>query len=306
MKRLSSLAAVLVGAALLVAIPTAPAPAASPEGGPIVRVKLEPRASDGFEARLETSEKGVVRLELQRGGSYVVYEVPGEVSEAGLKVRFGKLGLIDVAFTPIKTLSTTAPAGGCTGAPRTLREGVFSGTIAFTGERGYVRLEGPEASGTMSVISQWDCPGSEVALPYGNNSLLSSLRPSKAGRKRESASLHLFSSRQPVAFAAGVAHRYSGGRSIFVGYKGELREGMEIVRSTSVFGAANRFDFDHKEGTATLRPPQPLSGHATFKRRPGARPLWRSTIKVPLPGADPLDTGAPGLRAALFPEYHFD
>jgi hypothetical protein len=49
-----------------------------------------------------------------------------------------------------------------------------------------------------------------------------------------------------------------------------------------------------------------MSGHATFKRRPGAPPLWRSTIKVPLPGADPIDTGAPGFRAALFPEYHFD
>jgi len=306
MPRPRTLLTAIVTTALLSVLTAGTASAASPEGGTIVRVKFEPRASDGFEARLETSEKKVVRLELERGGSSVIYEVPGEVSEAGLKVRFGKLGLIDVAFTPTKTLSTTAPAGGCTGAPRTLREGVFTGTIAFTGERGYVRLEGPEASGTMSVISQWDCPGSEVALPYGNTSLLSSLRPHKAGSERESASLHLFSFRRPVAFAAGVHHRHSGGRSIFVGYKGELREGMEIIRSTAASGAASRFDYDHKAGTASLRPPRPLSGQATFKRRPDAKPLWRSTIKVPLLGADPIDTSGPGFRVGLYPEYHFD
>jgi len=300
------LAAVLSAAALLAAIPAAPALAASPEEGTIVRVKFEPRASDGFEAQLETSEKEVVRLEIHRGGSDVIYEVPGKVTEAGLKVQFGKLGLIDVAFTPTRTLSTTAPAGGCTGAPRTLREGVFSGTIAFNGERGYVRLEGPEASGTMSVISQWDCPGSEVALPYGNTSLLSSLRPRKAGRERESASLHVFSRDLLLGFSAGVAHSHSGGRSVFSGSKSERSEGMAIFRSTVATGAASRFDYDHKAGTATLRPPKPLSGHATFKRRAGAKPLWRSTIRVPLLGTDPLNPSGPGFRAGLYPEYHFD
>jgi hypothetical protein len=34
--------------------------------------------------------------------------------------------------------------------------------------------------------------------------------------------------------------------------------------------------------------------------------LWRSTVRVPLLGADPIDTGAPGFAAILQPEYQFD
>ena len=80
---------------------------------------------------------------------------------------------------------------------------------------------------------------------------------------------------------------------------------MEIWRVTSIRGAAGAFTFDQGAGTATLRPPSPLSGHATYERRPG-RDLWRSTIRVPLLGAAPLRTDGPGFRAMLYPEYHFD
>jgi hypothetical protein len=81
---------------------------------------------------------------------------------------------------------------------------------------------------------------------------------------------------------------------------------MEIARATFASAAASAFVFDYEAGTATLRPPQPFSGHATFRRRPHADNLWRSTIRVPLLGADPLRPGGPGSGAVLYPEYHFD
>lgn len=81
---------------------------------------------------------------------------------------------------------------------------------------------------------------------------------------------------------------------------------MEIARGTQVHGPASAFQFDHTAGTATLRPPSPVSGHASFKTGPRGRGLWRSTIRVPMLGADPIDTGAPGFAAVLLPEYQFD
>lgn len=97
------------------------APAASPETGTIVTVELKLQASDGLQAKLETSDDEMVTLELGRKGRGVSYEVQGEVTEAGLKVRFGRLGLIDVAFTPTKTLSMTEPSEGCEGEPDAAR-----------------------------------------------------------------------------------------------------------------------------------------------------------------------------------------
>jgi hypothetical protein len=301
MVRRSILVSAIAAAGLLGAVPGGAAAAVvSPESGPIVRVELDLQASNGLRAHLETSEKGLLTLGVLNKEQAVTYEVQGEVTEAGLKVRFGDLGLIDVAFTPTVTLNSTEPSEGCSGAPRTLREGVFSGTIDFTGERGYTRIEDSQATGSMSVISQWTCPDNEFAPFKGPLERASRPRPDNG-----TASLHAYSRSCFCFFGAGIHHGSSGSKSIFYGAKFERLEGMEIARVTSVRGGAGGFSVDHEAGTATLRPPPPLSGKATYKRRPG-RDLWRSTIRVPLLGAPPLRTDGPGFRAMLYPEYHFD
>ncbi len=308
MRGLSHLASATAIAALLTASVAAPASGASAES-PVVRVEIDLPASNGLFAHLETSPDEDVTLHIGRKGHGasrdVVYEVRGEVSEAGLRVRFGRLGLIDVGFTPTATLDETAPSPGCTGAPRTLREGVFAGTIAFAGERGYVRIEAPQVEGSMSVIAPWQCPEEDELNPFEPipGFPQSSSRP--ADGERESASLVALSRDLQSFFGAGVHHRHSGGRSIFYGAKAEHRERMEIFRVTSVLGPASAFDYDHEAGTATLDPPRPLKGHASFSgdRRSG---YWRSTIKVPLLGSAPLVPGGPGFGVALYPEYQFD
>lgn len=297
------LASVIAVAAPLMAVLATAAPAASPANGTIVRVDLELKANHGLHAQLETSDKKMATLTLVRKNQLVTYEVRGRVNEQGLRVRFGRLGLIDVAFAPTRTLSATEPSEGCTGEPRTLREGVFTGTIEFTGEREYVRIEGPQAEGSMSVISQWECPEGEELAPFAG---ISRRLARSARGKRKPASLIVTSRRCSCFFAAGVHHGKKRGRSVFYGAMSERREGMEITRGVSAAAGASAFVVNHKAGTATLHPPRPFSGHATYRRRPHARNLWRSTIRVPLLGAKPLKPNGPGFRAALFPEYFFD
>jgi hypothetical protein len=305
-RRASFLLRTIAVATALLAVPTGVASGAGPEGGTVVRVELELKASNGLHAHLENSEDGTVTLELRRKGQIVSYEVPGRATETGLRVRFGRLGLIDVAFAATTTLSSTEPGEGCTGAPRTLREGVFAGTIDFTGEREFVRIEGPQATGSMSVISQWECPEAEAMDPFARVSRLLAATFRGERGERESATLSAGGRGCSCYFAAGVHHRHSGGKSIFLGLTLEKSEGMEIERGTQVRGPASAFEFDHAAGTATLRPPSPLSGHARFEARPQGRGLWRSTIRVPLLGADPIETGDPGFAAILRPEYQFD
>src|SRR6188472_3437339 len=307
MRSLSRLVGATAILALLTALAAGPASGAGVESAPVVRVEFDLPTSNGLRAHLETSPDEDVSLEIggkEHGVTQEVgYEVPGQVSEAGLKVSFGRLGLIDVTFTPTATLDETAPSPGCTGAPRTLREGVFAGTIAFAGERGYVRIEAPQVEGSMSVIAPWRCPAEDELSPFEPipGFPQSSARP--ADGKRESATLVALTRGFKGFFGAGVHHRHSGGRSIFYGAKYERRERMKIFRVTSAPGPASAFDFDHEAGTATLDPPPPLKGHASFKgdQRGG---LWRSTIRVPLLGSAPLRTGH-GFGAALYPEYQF-
>lgn len=306
----SRLVRLAVLAVLLAAIPVGTAAAAGTEPGTVVRVELDLPTNNDLHAHLETSEKEEVTLEIWRGGDGVSqavnYQVPGKVSEEGLKVRFGQLGTIDVAFTPTAILDSTEPSPGCTGAPRTFREGVFAGTIAFAGEHGYVRIEALQAQGSMSVIAPWQCPEEDGVNPFEPVPGFSRSSARPAGGERESATLMAFTRGLHSFFGAGVHHRHSGGRSTFYGAQEERREGVEIIRATSVQGPASDFDFDfgHRVHTATLDPPRPLKGHASFRgdHRGG---FWRSTIRVPLLGSAPLRTGR-GFGAALFPEYQFD
>jgi hypothetical protein len=300
MTRLPLFVSVVAIAILLSAIPTL---AASPETGTTVTVGLELQASNGLQAKLETSDDEMVTLELGREGLGVSYEVKGEVTEAGLKVRFGRLGVIDVAFTPTRTLSSTEPSEGCAGAPRTFREGIFTGTIDFTGEREYVRIEGPQAEGWMSVIPKWQCPDSEEPMSSAGTSgpLARSSR-----KKRESATLYAGGRRCSCLFIAAVHRRYRGGRSLFYLTREERHEGMEIYRATVAKGGPIAFDFDHEAGTATVHPPAPFSGHASFRDRPHGRDLWRSTIRAPLLGVGSVSLFGPGFGAVLYPEDHLD
>jgi hypothetical protein len=295
---------------LLTALSMGTALAAKPESETVVRVELDLPASNGLHAHLETSEKEEVTLEVWRKHGdvlqEVVYEVPGEVSEAGMKVRFGRLGLIDVVFTPTATLDETEASPGCTGAPRTLREGVFAGIISFAGERGFMRIEAPQVEGSMSVFPHWDCPEEDGMSPFEPIPGVPQLSGRATGGEKETASLHAQSRGCSCFFGAGVHHRHSGGRSIFYGAEFETKGKMKVVRVTSAQGAASAFDYDHEAGTAALDPPPPFEGHATLRSREGGRELWRSTIRAPLLGSTPMKTDGPGFRAVLYPEYHFD
>jgi hypothetical protein len=298
---------VLVTATVLLGLTGGAAFGASPEGGPLVRVAMVLKASNGLHASLENSQDGTVTLELKKKDQVVTYAVPGHATAAGLKVRFGKLGLIDVAFTPTKTLNSTEPGEGCTGAPRTLREGVYSGTIDFSGERGFTRLLGPRASGSMSVISPWECPEAEATDPFADARLQPRAIAARAGGgKGGSATLAGGSHSCSCNFIAGIVNRRGGARSVFLGDVHEEREGMKILRSTEVRGPASAFAFDRARGRAILHPPRPLTGRAAAESRPHGPALWQSTIEVPILGADPIDTGAHGFVANLFLEEEGD
>jgi hypothetical protein len=295
MRRSSFLASATVIVLLLAA---STAPAAGPETGTIVNVELGLKASNGLRAQLETSDDETVTLELRRKDHVVSYEVQGEVTKEGLKVRFGRLGLIDVAFTPTRTLNSTEPSEGCAGEPRTLREGTFTGTIDFTGERNYARIKASQVEGSMSVISQWQCP--EEPTPLARTA-----RPLALSSRSEEKAASLLAFDRRCTFAAGLHFSKGKARSIFYGFKVERREGMEIVRGIVARAGASAFVFDLVAGTATVRPPRPFRGQATLKRGHSDRPLWRSTIRMPFLGAASINPQGPDLFVDLDPGYDF-
>ena len=59
---------------------------------------------------------------------------------------------------------------------------------------------------------------------------------------------------------------------------------MRISRFVFLPARVEAFVFDESLTSATLAPPRPFSGKATFQRRAGAPPSWTGTLSVVLPG----------------------
>jgi len=292
-------------AALLAAAPVAAAAPASPSRQFVsVDFKLAPH---GLHVHLE-SHFDEVTLEIARGSRAAVYQVQGETTEAGVKARFGKLGSIDVGFQPTKTLSVSKPPKECKGEPWTSREGLFTGTIQFTGEREYAQIEATRAKGKMNVTSHWQCREKRGPIRLNGAPRLSIPDPLyRSKTEDEPATLNASSRRCRCGFAAfGIRHPNGRGPTFIYGAKAENREGMKIDRITYARPGPSAFVFDHEAGTATVRPPHPFTGNATFKRRPRGPDLWRSSIRVPLLGADPISFRGRAFRVSLRRDFPGD
>jgi hypothetical protein len=304
------LAAVAVGAALLL-----PAPAAAPalDGpveevrGPYTSINFDLPANNGLRAHLQAGSDGDVKLEFFRKGRRAVYEVVGKVGADGMRARFGKIGLIDVDFTPTRTIHENDAPKRCEGEPRTRKEGVFAGTIEFKGERGFVRIDAQQGKGTLLDIPEWRCTIPDGPIPVEPTPPTVSASASDREDEEETATLFAYSRESGCVFGVWAAQG-DGGRRVTAIFGGtfEEREGMAIERITFARGRAGAFVFDHEAGTARVDPPQPFGGRGFFKRRPGRRNLWRSTIRFPLLGAGTVSVRGRGAVARLSRELPVD
>jgi len=290
---------VLIGS-LLLAVSAPAAGDASPPAGPSadsseVAVEFELAAGHGLRAQLETFGDEIA-LAIYGHHQYVVYTVKGEISPSGVVAKFGALGEIAVTFMPTKTISSQEPPKGCQGDPQTDREGTFSGTIKLSGEREYVRLDATEAKGEMQVLPRWRC-GSRQGRNDGPPPPTVAHR---AATERDVATLKASSRSSRSGFGAAATRGPKGrGSTIFSAGVQEQGEAMKIARFAILTAAPSTFLFDHAKGTATVRPPRPFSGSASFERRRGGSPTWTGSLKVRLLGADPLALTGPGFRAHL-------
>ncbi len=309
MRRAPILVLLLAGA-LLLAIPgsfagasRAPSEAATSRPDPEVWIEFELGAGHGLIAQLETYA-GDVTLTIIGNHQYVSYQVKGEPSPSGLVAKFGTLGEVSVTFSPTKTISSEQPPKGCKDEARTDREGIFSGTIKLTGEREYVRLDATEAKGEMEITPRWNCGtrgGKNVVPPPPTI-------PHRASAERKDvATLKASDRRSRAGFSAGAMRGPKGHNyTFFAGGLSENRESMRIFRLAALSAPTSSFLFNHAKGTASVRPPWPFSGSASFKRRRKGPPAWSGSLKVALLGADPIALTGPGFRASLVRDFPGD
>ncbi len=217
----------------------------------------------------------------QRVGTGVSYSSPGHIDGTRVRARFGGLGLVDVSFEQEGETVDRPPPPSCEGAPKTIRSGSFVGTIRFDGERGFSTVDASRSSGTLKTVPEWTCPrpgrrrrGEAVASIDTSPAVLEARGDQPAGR---------------VGLRAVAAHEEDGRDSLlFSAGRSEARPRLRIERYAYAFSSrGGAFEFDQGLSWATLAPPPPFDGSATFTRDADGS-HWIGSLTVDLPGAGPV------------------
>jgi len=250
------------------------------------------RASNGYAIQVSAFGRRTT-LSVIGHESDATYTVSGHASSHRIVAGIGSRGKIDMRFRQTEGYRLRRPPKRCEGLPRIKRFGVFVGTIVFRGEHGYTQVDDTRAQGTSYREPRWKCK----RRPHGKF----------APEKHESGSdgekptvLQAVSRDRRVAFAAISDRRLSLGGTIFIAELREHRKRMAVTRFAFVSGPRKDFEFDEVGlTTATVRPPKPFSGSATFTHGPKESTRWSGMLRVDLPGAPHLALTGHRFKALL-------
>lgn len=246
--------------------------------------------ADGYSVSVEGRGRQVT-LTVRRGLSAASYATRGTASPDGIKARFGNFGRVLVRFRPSGKVSRRKPPRRCEGRPSIIRSGVFTGTIRFRGEDGYISIDARRARGRSATLPRWRCgnrgrPGAGI-----------SARPKRGGF--EEAELEAGTPNERVVFLASGLH-LKGGPSLifFIAGTKERRGSVRISRFVFLISGKGRtFSFSRNPRSATVRPPKPFHGSAEFGAA-GGTPSWTGNLSVSLPGAK-VDLTGPAFETKL-------
>lgn len=275
---------------LLVAVP-APATVAAPEVEELV-FGLD---VEGFDAGIfvDNNDGDVsATLIISRGAQVAYYSVPATVTADRVTAKFGGLGELDFHFAP-------KPNGKveCTGSEN--GEAVFDGAFDFTGENDYVHIDADHAEGTYQVYPEpKGC--TDKRSPKGTSLRPRTYHPTYSGDGVTlgaiAGSRRNGGAREVAVFNDGSGSSHATFLSAFLV---ERREGMSIARGVQTAAGGGAFRWNLKKGTATLRPPAPFTGSATFRRARSGPGTWRGSLGTPILGGEPLRLAGREFRAVI-------
>jgi hypothetical protein len=202
-----------------------------------------------------------------------------------------------------KSVKHEAVAAPCKGEPSVVEEGFFVGDFDFHGADGYTDAHRHRAEGTVIRSTPWVCHGSRNAGPGEDGSVY-------AESEEEAHELRLIAGR-PDGDPRFQANRYeepTAGESLppsisFIAGVSRTSHGIEIssdiallVAKPTAFQVPNLAE---PFAEATVAPPAPFSGSATFKLTdpPGSR--WSGDLAVELPVFGKVALSGPKLAAGL-------
>jgi hypothetical protein len=285
----------VIGVAALLALPILPG-AAFAKGGKFVigasqSVEFRLKGSRGYSISV-FGNRETVTLTAKNRDSSAAYMTKGFVSPTRVQAKFGRLGRVSVRFhSHGASRSVPLPPGNCRGEAETVESGTWAGRIEFEGEHAYTAAHAAHARGTVTNRPKQTCSNQQEggAPPDFQWTILSASSDARA----------IFST---AFLATSATHPSRDGSGFGAALLEAHSRGMSIVRSINVTAKTDAFALN-EEGSqitsATIAPPPPFKGTATFQRTRGAEGSWIGTLTGDFPGRGEVTLAGPEFSAEI-------
>lgn len=257
-------------------------------GPPIIRTtRFELQGSNGYSILIASGSRQHVMVKTtSEGEEFVTEYVTRDLLAAPDRARAKLPGLIaiSVRFHPRGPLRHPSPPG-CKGRRPAVQHGVVRGTIRFTGEGGYTRVEAHEANAEIEEATSWRCSAAaaQPVPPPPNHETWTS----KFSARGEGASL--LARKYPPGAIEGGEILYSADAGEIV----SLQPKLFIYRHATIAAPASTFVDAHPERLA-ISPPAPFAGTGRLSRTPESVFTWAGDLTIQFPGIDPVPLAGPG------------
>jgi hypothetical protein len=219
-----------------------------------------------------------------RRGRFVSYYAPATVTDARIHAELGVLGRIDLEFEPSGSKGTVRSQ--CDPEDKlTYDKGVYIGTVELHGEEGYTEVNATRVSPWLRFFLDFGCS----TVGYGE----------MFGHGLPGARLIARARTSGGSLALQVNQNRPGARVSLIASIEERRGSIQIDRQVEVTGSAEAFSFAPDLCSAVLRPQDPFSGKAVFRRDAKGSPRWSGSLKVDFPGRSNVSLAGPRFRASL-------
>jgi hypothetical protein len=227
---------------------------------------------------------------------------PGDPGRGLLDTRIGRLGRFRGHFVPRST-KTEPSQRGCTGGPTTVERGVFVGSFRFRGELDYTQVRATRAHGSITRRAAQRCVVPDFAHHPGKKSG----QGRETRRKGEFKLIAAGSKASPFLQAerSDESRRFVGSANVSASAESEVGDFTVSHLATSSQpdpDPASTFavpDLAAPLDEATIAPPAPFSGSATFRSDGATSGSWTGDLRVDLPGLGRVPLTGGGIEAGL-------
>lgn len=245
--------------------------------GPSTTMEAQMQGSKGFRIALFASKHSV---DLSASGHHasVHYSAPGHITGKWIKARLGHLGRVSLRFKASqKPHLLPGSAENCKGGDRLVEAGVFVGLVQFEGEQGYTSVHTGRVRGKITRAEKEVCSYGSEERSQMSPGITGLDAGTKSGRIDFSA-FKFESKKRPALdstdFNAAVFESRPHGLSIF-----------RVVQESGRPGDIDITKAHGKVVSATIDPPAPFTGSATYQRAPASpAEAWTGSLAVEFPG----------------------